>query len=310
MTIFDMENWINPVQYSITAEADEGEGGENQLENQETEQQAEGQEAPQEADEGEGGEEKPQRKAWYTERIDKLTFQKNEAETRAQTLSQQNQQLKSYIEALLSAGATPQQAAAAAGAAAEGMTDAGNAGAGRAASGDPRGRLFNQSEIDQMIEARVNERLQQQQMSAADQQFTQRCNAVASEGQSKFGQHAFTHVVGQLQKAGVMERSFLEAVTEFEDAPAILHHLGQDANLGEAMRIKDLSPVAMAAALAKLSTRLGAPQAARPASNAPPPVTRVTGNGSAPPPSFDDPNLPMEEWMKIRDKQAEERRRH
>lgn len=316
-SILSLETWICPIQYGIHAEANPeivtaSEAAAAEAEGEQTEQSAEGGETASEAAATE--EEKPAKKAWYTERIDKLTAQKHELETRNQTLAQQNANLQAFMQQMLASGMSPAQATAATEAAREGMQEAGNAGTGKPATGDPRGRLFTDAEIRELVQQEAVKIAQQQQASTVDQQFNQKCNDVSAQGNAKFKD--FQTVVGQLNSAGVMDRPFLEAVIEFQEAPEILHHLGQEANIREGMRIKDLSPVAMGRELQKLANSITAQQAqaggARPASNAPPPVTRVAGNASPPPSTLEALAEAKndEAWFAMREKQLAEKRMH
>lgn len=305
-TALSADMWINTTQYTIKAE-DEGEAPAPA-----PPPTAEG-EAPAPAAEGEG-ETKPDdgKKPWFMERIDGLTRQKHELQAAHQTLAQQNAALRQTVETLLAQGATPQQAAEAAGQHAEALGDAGNAGAGRQQQGMPRERLFTQAEIEQLAQQRAYEMAQGYVASQSEQAFNARCNQIAATAKAQY--QDFDAALANLSAAGVLpngqlpmqqqtaQRTFLETVTEFDEAPALLHYLGR--NPEEAIQIASLRPAAMAARLSKIASKMTSPRAP---SNAPPPVTTARGTSAPRAPTLDDKNISMDDWIKLREENMKRR---
>lgn len=125
----------------------------------------------------------------------------------------------------------------------------------------------------------------------AEQRFNDSCNKVYAVGKSEF--QDFDQAVANLQMVGV-NRQFLEMATESDAGAKLLHHLGTD--LDEAARIMALPPIQMARELTKLEFKLNQPKAAKPVSNAPPPIKPI-GTGKATSDGLSD-DLPIDEWMR------------
>ena len=311
-TALTPELWVNTVQYSITAEDNTEAAGDPPA----TESPPVEGNAPAEAEGAQEGAEKSAgddgKKPWFMERIDGLTRQKHQLENERQTLAQQNAALRQTVETLLAQGATPREAAQAAGEHAEALEDAGNAGAGRRQANAPQGRLYTEAELQQMAAQYAQQMAQKYAQDQSEQTFNARCNAVAAEGQKQFPD--FRVALENLSAAGVLpnaqvpmqqqaaQRVFLETVTEFDEAPVLLHHLGRHPD--EAIRIAHMRPAAMAAALSKLTAKLASP---RNPSNAPPPVTTTRGTAAPPAPSLEDKSVSMEEWVRLREEQLAKR---
>lgn len=313
-TTLDSYAWICPVQYSITLELEEGaEASATEGETNEAAATSENAATETKDDNTASTEESKEKKPWFMERIDGLTRQKHELTAQNQTLAQQNTALRQTLESFLAQGATPAQAAAAAGQHAEALEEAGNAGDGRRAQQSPQGRLYTQAELEQIAAQRAAELAQQHVAQQADAAFNSRCNEIAAEGKREYSA-AFDAALANLGAAGVMpsanvpmaqqaqQRQFLEAVVEFPEAAKLIHHLGN--NPDEAIRIHNMRPAAMGAALARLAATVAAP---RGASNAPPPVT--TTRGTAAPAAPRDEELSMADWVAKREKELAERRR-
>lgn len=309
-TALTSELWLCPVQYGIVMEGEGDSGGGSEAtgatggEAAATETATETATAGTETEaakteaagtEAEAGkEEKPDKKPWFMDRIDGLTRQKHATEARVQTLEQQNAALRTTLETLLAQGMSPEKAAAAVGEAAALEGSEGGEPA-RPAPRAPAGpRLYTQAEIDALAANKAREMLAQTSQTSEQEQFNTRCNEVAAEGKTKFAD--FDSSVATLNSAGVMQPAFLEAVTQLPDAAQILYQLGKSPE--EAMRIANLKPIPMAVALARLTA---AAPAVRPASNAPAPVTKISGTGSPPAPNLDDETLPIDQWFKLRE---------
>lgn len=124
-----------------------------------------------------------------------------------------------------------------------------------------------------------------------------------NEGLSKYGDWA-PQLNNMAQILGGIPISLTEAAIESGAPHEVLYHLAK--NVDEAARIALLPPTRQAVAVAKLAQNVSAP---RKVTSAPPPISpKVQGIGSAPA-SLDDPNISMEEWARLRNEQAANRRR-
>lgn len=111
----------------------------------------------------------------------------------------------------------------------------------------------------------------------------------------------FDQVAQNLQKFGELPRTFVEAVVATERGSDVLYHLGQ--NVAEADRILSLPPMAQAVALAKLADTIAKPAPAKIVSSAPAPIAPKVGGTSRNTPSITDPDIPIADFIKMRDKQ-------
>lgn len=134
------------------------------------------------------------------------------------------------------------------------------------------------------------------QEAVRQRQFDERCNAIADKGRQEFAD--FNERLGAFQALGGIPPALVEAVVEAapEDGHKILYNLG--GNLDEAYRISRLSPAQMGAAVAKLAGAAPAPRVSR----APEPAPRPRGVGDPPSKSPDD--MPISEWMALREREA------
>ena len=124
-----------------------------------------------------------------------------------------------------------------------------------------------------------------------------------NEGLSKYGDWA-PQLNNMAQILGGIPTTLTEAAIESGSPHEVLYHLAK--NVDEAARIALLPPTRQAVAVAKLAQNVNAP---RRVTAAPPPISpKVQGIGSAPA-SLDDPNISMEEWARLRNEQAANRRR-
>lgn len=126
---------------------------------------------------------------------------------------------------------------------------------------------------------------------------------VWNEGLAKYGDWA-PQLNNMAQILGGIPTTLTEAAIESGSPHEVLYHLAK--NPDEAARIALLPPTRQAVAVAKLAQNVSAP---RKVTSAPPPISpKVQGIGSAPA-SLDDPNISMEEWARLRNEQAMNRRR-
>jgi hypothetical protein len=160
-----------------------------------------------------------------------------------------------------------------------------------------------QTPSPQMPQAEI-ERLAK--VEAARMQFDASCNRIAGAGKSEFSD--WDSKINEFAGIGGLPPSVIEAALEMEEdgdgarAHTILYALAND--LDEAMRIKNLSPSRMGAALAKLAS--SGPKR-QPSSAPEPPGRNLRGPSAAP---VGDPDkMTMKEWIAWREKTAQPRRR-
>ena len=132
------------------------------------------------------------------------------------------------------------------------------------------------------------------------EKFNDRCNNLVSEGTTKFSD--FQDVMTNMRSVGAIgpeaDPGFISAVLELKDPVKIFHTLGKDPD--EVTRILSLSPTKQVIELTRLEERLQKPKSAV-ISKAPAPITPVGGAAKAEP-DLNDGDLPMEQWIALRDK--------
>lgn len=165
---------------------------------------------------------------------------------------------------------------------------------------------LTQEQIDQLV-------LEKASQIAAANDFNKACNTIAETGKKEFKD--WDDSLKNLGLVGAVGQNvspeFLETAIELKSPHKVLHYLGQ--NLEEAERIIKLSPKKMALEMARVEAQLNAPApvaAAAPISSAPAPVIPLAGAAKAGAPvDINDPNASMEDWMILRQKQQDERRK-
>jgi hypothetical protein len=136
---------------------------------------------------------------------------------------------------------------------------------------------------------------------AAEGAFTEQANRVWSKGNTDY-QDFGAKVTALSTSMGGLPRSFLEAAFETGSPERVIYELGKDLN--KAYEIMSLPGPRQAVALARFAHGLAAPAPAAPVSGAPPPVQPVIGSGgSKGTQSLEDEDMPIEQWMKVREKQ-------
>lgn len=162
------------------------------------------------------------------------------------------------------------------------------------------------------IAARVSTEAQRLAQIAA---WNEACNAVASNGGKKFSDfnerlRAVQGVVNhQDETEAAQYAELLSAAIETGKAEDLIYSLG--ANPGEVTRLMRMSPVKRAVEVAMMAARLETAAAPEP-SSVPKPVTPLGSrglhyDGLKPDDPANGTKLPISEWMKQREKQAEER---
>ncbi len=135
----------------------------------------------------------------------------------------------------------------------------------------PEGSAYDPAAIDQLVQRRAAE-------IAAAQEFDRRCNDVYSRGKRDIPD--FDAALANFGMFGGLSAhpEFVDAVTQLDDSPQVLHYLGTHPD--EAEHIMSMRGAKQGVALGQLSTRLGSPVSrptAAPATRAPAPVAPVRG---------------------------------
>jgi len=150
--------------------------------------------------------------------------------------------------------------------------------------------------------------LQEAREAEVARRFNDDCNTLFRRGQDEFGD--MSDAVAALNAVGYGTRpDALMALTQLPDGHRVYRELA--GNLDNAARILQMPPMQMAVELARMSRGADAadappPAAAVPVSRAPAPLRRVGGNSGQAERPLSDPNVPMAEWIRRRDR--EERR--
>lgn len=146
-----------------------------------------------------------------------------------------------------------------------------------------------------------------QQMAAqiaSNNAFNERVAAEVARGRA--GHQDFDQVAANLQRFGELPRTFVQAAMATGKGAEVMYHLGGD--IAEADRILSLEPIEQAVALAALAGSIKAPEPAKKITSAPAPVTPKVGGGAGKnTPSLEDNNLPIADWIKLREKSLPKR---
>jgi hypothetical protein len=133
------------------------------------------------------------------------------------------------------------------------------------------------------------------------EKFNEACNNLVDTGMEKFPD--FDVALENMKSVGAVgpgaDPTFINALLELKEPAKLFHHLG---NLPEeTARILTLSPTKQVIELARLEEKLAKPKVAQ-VSKAPAPITPVGGGNARAEADITDSTLPMEEWIKLRDK--------
>lgn len=135
---------------------------------------------------------------------------------------------------------------------------------------------------------------------AAQNEFNKQVGDEVSRGRTIH--QDFDQVAANLQRFGELPRTFVEAAIATGKGADVMYHLGSD--IAEADRILSMPPMQQAVALAQLAGGLKAPEPVKKATSAPAPITPKIGGGNGKnTPTLEDPNMPVADWIKMRDKQ-------
>lgn len=135
---------------------------------------------------------------------------------------------------------------------------------------------------------------------ATVREITSKSNAIAKDGETKYGKAEFATALrtvqeeaGQLFTPHGTPTAIGEAVLSADDPAALLHHLGTNPDV--AAELADLTPVQAARRIARIEIEMSKPVTPK-QSNAPRPITPVRASSAASGGLSDD--LPIDEWAK------------
>lgn len=208
---------------------------------------------------------------WFQKRINELTAARRAEESAKNQLRTENEALKAMLApAPKVEGAPP-------------------------AADTPKTAPVPPQDFDKAVEERAAAMLRQQD-------FNRQSANVYQKGLTAFP-GKFDGALQNLQAAGVysdQDMSFVEAAMATEAPEHLLYALGN--NPEEAMRLAALPQTQRAIALDRMARDLKTPPVST--SNAPPPVTPISGARTSRPFDASDTKTPTELWMKERNKQV------
>lgn len=135
----------------------------------------------------------------------------------------------------------------------------------------------------------------------ARQRSAERTRSLISEGVKEFGQEDWNAKTGIIAALGATDNpAFMRALAAIPAGHKVAVALADEPD--RLASLLSLEPLEMAAEMGRMAVEVGAPKA-KTISNAPKPITPVTGRGAAAP-DINDPNLSMKEWVALRNKTA------
>ena len=154
-------------------------------------------------------------------------------------------------------------------------------------------------DIEALVEKRASEK-------AALESFNAACNRVADQGAKEFTDFASARDTLNSAYGETIQRrpEFLEAVVTVPDGHKVFYHLGK--NPQEAERILNMAPIPMAMEIGRIAATLSKP-VDRAISSAPSPIRGVVNGSVRKEATLDDEDIPIEQWMELREKDLERR---
>ena len=129
----------------------------------------------------------------------------------------------------------------------------------------------NTQNIEELATQIANQRVQ-------EQTFLNRMNEIEKNAKAEFGQE-YDRSISNLNLAGVGGNDFLQAIASVPNPEAVITFLGKSENVGDAIRIANLSPLQMGIELTKLSSK-AVKSFSKQVSRTPPPMSEVGGGSS------------------------------
>ncbi len=161
----------------------------------------------------------------------------------------------------------------------------------------------------EMTEAEFNRRVEERAaQKAAQNAHATRLQLMIETGNKEFTPAEFTAKSNTLAGLGATENAaFMAELTDSENGHKIVAYLGDHPE--EAERMLALPANRIAREMAKMDMKVGQAPAAKPVSRAPAPVNPVNGGGRLEA-SLEDPNLPVEKWIELRNKEIAKKKGH
>jgi hypothetical protein len=156
--------------------------------------------------------------------------------------------------------------------------------------------LETPSEETQRLVAQEAEKLYQQR------KFQERSEEIYNDGLKAYPKD-WNVVLGSFGQEGGLAPYVVEAIMETDSPTKVTYYLGK--NLDEYVRIRDLKPAAMGAALEKIAAKLNTPPPVKQQSKAPAPIKTITGSARA---NLDPEKMSMDEWIRQEDQRMAERK--
>lgn len=169
---------------------------------------------------------------------------------------------------------------------------------------DESGEKLSPEDVKKEAERLANEQLIQREFTAA-------CNRLADNAKKESGltQKAFDEKVNAMaDEIGAIPTAIIGILDDLDNGASVLNHLMN--NIDEAEEIWALNPAKMALRLAKISDKVAEAKKPKPKqiSKVPDPVEAINGGNTSPQVLSD--KMPMDQWMKLRNKQAQEHRKN
>jgi hypothetical protein len=157
---------------------------------------------------------------------------------------------------------------------------------------------MTQADFDKAVEARAAQK-------AADQVRSTRLALLIETGNKEYSEPEFRTKSNTLASLGATENpAFMAELTESEHGHKIVAFLGDHPD--EAARILAMPPQKLIREMAKLDIKVAASPAPKPVSKAAAPVSPVGGNAKLEA-RLDDPNLSIDKWIELRNKDLKAR---
>jgi hypothetical protein len=158
-------------------------------------------------------------------------------------------------------------------------------------------RQFTQAELDAEVERRATQKTEVTQ-------FNKDCDAAYKVG--KTAHEDFDSALTNFQKLGGLPIDTAQMILETDNPAEVFYALGKD--LDKAQEIFDLPPVKRAAALVKFGAKLETPKAKK-LSDAPEPIKPPRSGGGAQDADLYNERVPIDVWMRQRNKELAEKNR-
>lgn len=153
---------------------------------------------------------------------------------------------------------------------------------------------MTQADFERAVESRAAQK-------AAEQVRSTRLALLIETGNKEFTAPEFTAKSNTLAGLGATENpAFMSELTESDHGHKIVAYLGDHPD--EAARILALPPGKMIREMARLDIKVASAPAPKPVSRAAAPVNPVGGNAKVEG-RLDDPNMPVEKWIELRNKE-------